>query len=156
MREKRDLKVQAIEKGTVIDHIPAGQSLNVLHILGISGDFKSTVSFVMNAQGARGKKDVVKIEGKEINVGELNKIALIAPGATVNIIRNFEVKRKYNVIIPNYIEGVLRCINPNCISNSKEPIKSKFAVLQSEEKEVFLRCVYCNSIIYENIVRHLF
>ncbi|MDD4496776.1 MAG: aspartate carbamoyltransferase regulatory subunit [Methanosarcinaceae archaeon] len=155
MTEKRDLKVQAIEKGTVIDHIRSGQALNVLHILGISGDFKNTVSLVMNAPGAGGKKDVIKIEGKEINVGELNKIALIAPGATINIIRNFEVKRKYNVIPPKYVENVFRCINPNCISNSGEPIKSKFRVIQSEDKSVFLHCVYCNSIISENILRHL-
>lgn len=155
MTEKRDLKVQAIEKGTVIDHIKAGQALNVLHILGITSDFKGTVSFVMNAPGAGGKKDVVKIEGKEINVGELNKVSLIAPNATINIIRKFDVKRKYQVVLPKYVEGVVRCINPNCISNSGEPIKSKFEVYQSGEEGVFLRCVYCHSVISENIVRHL-
>src|SRR5271169_2717030 len=79
MKEKRDLKVQAIENGTVIDHIKAGQALNVLRILGISSAFRATISFVMNALGSRGKKDVVKVEGKELNVEELNRIALISP-----------------------------------------------------------------------------
>jgi aspartate carbamoyltransferase regulatory subunit len=143
MKEKRDLKVQAIEKGTVIDHIKAGQALNVLRILGISSAFRATISFVMNAPGAKGKKDVVKIEGKELNVQELNRIALIAPRATINIIRDYEVVQKKNVVLPSYVEGVVRCINPSCISNSNEPIKSKFAVLQSEEDGVNLQCLYC-------------
>lgn len=72
MKEKRDLKVQAIESGTVIDHIKSGQALNVLRILGISSAFRATISFVMNAPGAGGKKDVVKIEGKELSVEELS------------------------------------------------------------------------------------
>ena len=126
MNEKRDLKIQAIENGTVIDHITAGQALNVLRILGISSAFRETISFVMNAPGARGKKDVVKIEGKELSIEELNRIALISPKATINIIRDFKVIQKNDVVLPSYVEGVVRCTNLNCISNSSEPIKSKF------------------------------
>lgn len=155
MKEKRDLKVQAIEKGTVIDHIKAGQALNVLRILGISSAFRATISFVMNAPGAKGKKDVVKIESKELNVEELNRIALIAPKATINIIRDYEVVQKNNVVLPSYVEGVIRCINPNCISNSNEPIKSRFAVLQSEEEGVTFQCLYCEHVISDNIAENL-
>jgi len=156
MKEKRDLKVQAIEEGTVIDHIKAGQALNVLRILGISSAFRATISFVMNAPGAKGKKDVVKIEGKELNVEELNRIALIAPKATINIIRDFEVVQKNNVVLPSYAEGVVRCVNSSCISNSNEPIKSRFAVLhQSEEEGVTLQCLYCEHVISENIAENL-
>ncbi len=155
MKEKRDLKVQAIEDGTVIDHIKAGQALNVLRILGISSAFRATISFVMNAPGARGKKDVVKIEGKELSVEELNRIALIAPKATINIIRDFEVVKKNYVVLPSYVEGIVRCINSNCISNSNEPIKSKFSVIQSEEEGVSLQCLYCEHVISENIAENL-
>ncbi|AKB13424.1 aspartate carbamoyltransferase regulatory subunit [Methanosarcina thermophila] len=155
MKGKRNLKVEAIEKGTVIDHIRAGQALNVLRILGISSDFRATISFVMNAIGARGKKDVVKIEGKELSVEELNKIALISPTATINIIRDFEVVQKNNVVLPPSVEGVVRCTNSKCISNSNEPIKSKFSVQQSEEEGVTLRCLYCEHVISENIAENL-
>ncbi len=155
MKEKRDLKVQAIEKGTVIDHIKAGQALNVLRILEISSAFRATISFVMNAPGGKGKKDVVKIEGKELNVEELNRIALIAPKATINIIRDYEVVQKNNVALPTYVEGVVQCINSNCISNSNEPIRSKFAVLRSEEEGVTLQCLYCEHVISENIAENL-
>jgi aspartate carbamoyltransferase regulatory subunit len=155
MKEKRDLKIQAIENGTVIDHIKAGQALNVLRILGITSAFRETISFVMNAPGARGKKDVVKIEGKELSVEELNRIALISPKATINIIRDFEVVQKNKVVLPSYVEGVVRCTNSNCISNSSEPIESKFSVFQSEEEGVYLHCLYCEHVISEEIAENL-
>ncbi len=155
MNEKRDLKIQAIENGTVIDHITAGQALNVLRILRISSAFRETISFVMNAPGARGKKDVVKIEGKELSIEELNRIALISPKATINIIRDFKVIQKNKVVLPSYMEGVVRCTNLNCISNSSEPIKSKFSVLQSEEEGVSLHCLYCEHVISEEIAENL-
>jgi len=155
VNEKRDLKIQAIENGTVIDHITAGQALNVLRILGISSAFRETISFVMNAPGARGKKDVVKIEGKELSIEELNRIALISPKATINIIRDFKVIQKNDVVLPSYVEGVVRCTNLNCISNSSEPIKSKFSVLQSEEEGVSLHCLYCEHVISEELAENL-
>ena len=155
MRVKRNLKIQAIECGTVIDHIKAGQALNVLRILGISSDFRATISFVMNASGARGKKDVVKIEDKNLSIEELNRITLISPKATINIIRDFKVVQKNNVVLPSYVEGIVRCTNPNCISNSKEPIKSKFSVLQEDEERVALQCLYCEHVISENIAENL-
>ncbi|HII02961.1 TPA: aspartate carbamoyltransferase regulatory subunit [Methanosarcinaceae archaeon] len=155
MKDKRDLKVQAIENGTVIDHIKAGQALNVLRILGIFTDCKGTVSFVMNAPGSGGRKDVVKVEGRELNVEELNRISLISPNATVNIIRDFEVLQKKKVVLPTYVEGVVRCTNLNCISNSTEPIKSRFSVVHSEDGGVVLRCLYCEHVISENIAENL-
>lgn len=155
MNEKRDLKIQAIENGTVIDHITAGQALNVLRILRISSAFRATISFVMNASGAQSKKDVVKIEGKELSIEELNRIALISPKATINIIRDFKVIQKNKVVLPSYVEGVVRCTNLNCISNSREPIKSKFSVMQSEEEGVSLHCLYCDHVISEELAENL-
>jgi len=151
---EHELRVRPIENGTVIDHITAGQALNVLKILGIPASCEGVVSVVMNASGTHGKKDVVKIEGREIMVREVDKISLIAPNATINIIRNYEVLQKKQVHIPEYIEGVVRCINPNCISNSSEPVTSKFTV-SAEDGRILLRCKYCERVISENIAEHL-
>ncbi|MDO9517987.1 MAG: aspartate carbamoyltransferase regulatory subunit [Methanosarcinaceae archaeon] len=152
--QKRELRVRPIENGTVIDHIKAGQSLNVLRILGIPDSSEDVVSVVINASGEHGKKDVVKIENRELNVHEVDKITLIAPNAVINIIRNFDVFEKKHVVIPQNIEGVVRCINPNCISNSSEPVTSKFAVTSAKGK-IVLRCKYCERVITENIADRL-
>lgn len=148
------LRVRPIENGTVIDHIKAGQALNVLHILKLPGQFESVVSIIINSPSKYGKKDVVKIENRELKVKELDKISLIAPNATINIIRGFKVLKKNVVKIPEYVEGMVECINPNCISNSSEPITSKFRVYE-ENDTINLRCVYCERIISENIADHL-
>ena len=153
-KDKKELRVRRIENGTVIDHITSGQALNVLRILGIPDSSQSVVSVMLNSQGKHGNKDVVKIENRELNVREVDRIALIAPNATINIIRNYDVSQKNRVHIPGFVEGIVRCINPNCKSNSNEPITSKFNVNVDEEK-LQLRCVYCGRIISENIGEHL-
>jgi len=99
-----------------------------------------------------GQKDIVKIENRELEEKELDKISLISPGATINIIRDFEVADKYQVELPEMVEGMVKCINPNCISNTKEPVISKFEV---KKDPVQLRCIYCENIIMENIAEHL-
>ena len=155
--DKNDLRIKAIENGTVIDHINPGQALNVLKILGVGENITSTVSVVMNAGGVRGEKDVVKIEGRELTQKEVASISLISSKATVNIIRNFEVVEKKNVQIPDSVCGVVKCINPNCITNSSEPLESRFTVTEREGvvKSLTLRCIYCESIISDDIIKHM-
>ena len=154
MGEEKELRVRRIENGTVIDHITAGHALIVLRILGIPDSSEGVVSVLLNSPGEHGKKDVVKIEKRELKVAEVDRIALISPNATINIIRNFNVSQKKRVHIPEFIEGVVKCINPNCISNSNEPITSKFNVTVDDDN-IKLRCIYCGRIISENIARHL-
>lgn len=137
----KELKVQPIKDGTVIDHITPGNALKVLKILGIEGKGASIISIAINVVGKRGKKDIVKIENRELDSNEVNKIALIAPNATINIIRNYEVIEKRRVVVPDEIIGIVRCPNPNCISNSKEPIKSKFIV--TKRQPLRIKCYYC-------------
>jgi aspartate carbamoyltransferase regulatory subunit len=152
MREK-GLRVRPIKNGTVIDHITAGQALNVLRILGISGTTNAVVSAAMNvSSGVLGLKDIVKVEDRELEEEEVDRISLIAPNATINIIRDFEVVEKYRVDLPDRLEGVLKCVNPNCISNTNEPVISKFVV---NKKPVELRCIYCDHVISEGIAEHL-
>ncbi|MCS3924799.1 aspartate carbamoyltransferase regulatory subunit [Methanosalsum natronophilum] len=153
--KKNGIRVQPIKNGTVIDHIQAGQALNVLKILDIPGTSQGTVSILINAPGKGVRKDVVKIEGRELESKEVDKISLIAPNATINIIRDFDVVQKQRVKIPKFIEEFVRCINPNCISNSREPIISKFYVTNNMPGNIYLRCKYCEKTIDENIADYL-
>lgn len=138
----KQLKVQPIKNGTVIDHIAAGTALKVLAILGISKMPTETVSVLMNVLSKKySKKDMVKIENRELNPKEVDKIGLIAPEATINIVKNYRVIVKHKVKLPEVVIGIVRCANPNCISNLKEPVKSKFAVISTSPLK--LRCYYC-------------
>lgn len=149
-----ELRVKPIKSGTVIDHIAGGQALNVLKILGISGTTDATVSVVMNVESKKlGKKDIVKVEDRELKEEEVNKIALIAPAATINIIRDYSVVEKRTVDLPDEIVGVVRCQNPSCISNSSEPIKSRMLV--KAKNPVLLRCIYCEQPLTERIADYL-
>ena len=152
---KSDLTIKAIDNGTVIDHITRGQAFNVLRILGIDASFRNTVSMVVNAEGAEGGKDVVKIQGMELTEKQVAAISLIAPKATVNIIRDYCVVRKSPVRIPDQVSGFVKCVNPNCISNSNEPIDPAFFVIKTENGHHYLRCRYCESRIGMDMICHI-
>lgn len=139
----KELVISKIKEGTVIDHIPAGRAILVLKILGINEKTKETVSMALNVKSKKmGKKDIVKVEGLFIKEEELNKIALIAPNATINLIKDYEIEKKFKVKLPEVVRGILRCPNRMCISNSREPISSIFYV-RAEGDEVFAKCHYC-------------
>ncbi len=147
-------KDRPIINGTVIDHISAGQALNVLKILGISGTTNAEVTVVMNVSSKRlSRKDIVKVEDRELQEEEVNTIALIAPQATLNIIRNCVVIEKRQIVLPKEIGGVVRCQNLNCISNAGEPIEPRMIV--SAEDPLVLRCYYCEQPITQEIVNFL-
>lgn len=137
----KELKIQPIKNGTVIDHITAGNALKVLRILGIPKTHSSIVSIVMNVNSRMGKKDIVKVENRELDPHEVDKIALIAPKATINIIRDYEVAEKYRVKLPDEIIGIVRCSNPTCVSNAREPVKPRFIVKNKDP--LVIRCYYC-------------
>ena len=138
----KDLYVKKIRNGTVIDHISAGHALDVLKILGIDGGEGHIVSVAMNVSSkTASKKDIVKVENRELRPGEVDKIALIAPGATINIIRDYEVAEKTRVKLPESIRGIVRCANPACVSNAGEPVEPKFLV--ERQDPLRLRCFYC-------------
>jgi len=83
----------------------------------------------------------VKVENRELDPKELDKIALIAPRATINIIRDYEVVKKHTVEIPDEVVGITRCSNPTCISNAREPVESRFHVISKDPPRI--RCYYC-------------
>lgn len=148
---EQELRVSKIENGTVIDHVAGGQALNVLAILGIDGSRGEAVSVGMNVPSDRlGRKDVVKVEDHELSQSEVDVLSLIAPAATINIIRGYDVVEKHRVERPEKVSGVLQCPNQHCITNQNEPVDSQFEVLENG-----VRCVYCDSIIREDIAAHI-
>jgi aspartate carbamoyltransferase regulatory subunit len=130
--------VEAISGGTVVDHIPVSSTLKVAQLLAGSTD---QVFVGMNLRSARsGRKGVVKIAGRELDQRILSCLALIAPGATVSIIRNYEVAEKILVPVPERFEGVAKCANPNCVT-THERWTTRFAVVHTQPLTV--RCLYC-------------
>ena len=143
MSRQEELYVRKIRNGTVIDHIEAGRALDVLRILDITGKEGMTLSMAINVPSCKlGKKDIVKIEGRSLDQGEVDKIALIAPKATINLIQDFKVAKKEGVQLPARITGIIKCANPTCISNGREPAPHIFLVDNTEPLR--LRCHYCN------------
>jgi aspartate carbamoyltransferase regulatory subunit len=137
-----ELRVSKIKNGTVIDHIRGGFALDVVRILGITGKEKRVMTIAINVPSERfGVKDIVKIEGKALNAQEVNRIALVAPHASINIIHDYVVVKKLEVELPKIIEGIVKCVNPSCVSNSDEPLVSKFYV--KREEPLMLKCYYC-------------
>ncbi len=149
--EKKKIKITPIEHGTVIDHIKKGQAMKVLKILNlIDREIDFIVSVAMNVDSSEGKKDIVKVEDMELRNDELDKISLISPEATVNIIRNYDVVDKHRVELPEMTKGIVRCRNNNCITNQKEPVDSEFEVVGKDP--VTLKCIYCKrEIVGEEI-----
>jgi len=146
--EKKGLKISPIKNGVVIDHIKAGQALNVCKILEISPGTEKIVSIAMNVRSRKmGRKDILKIEGRKLEIAEIHKIVIISPNATINIIENCKVEQKEKVRLPEMIVRIIKCQNPTCISNDpKEPIKSKF-LRENQGGNSSFKCWYCGQII---------
>lgn len=140
------LRVSKIKNGTVIDHITSGHALDVVKILEITGRTGGIVTVAMNVPSKKlGVKDIVKVEGRELNSKEVDKIALLAPHASINIIRDYVVVEKQVVKLPEVLKGIVKCANPACISNSEEPIQPTFYV--EREEPLRLKCHYCGYIM---------
>ena len=134
------LVVSALENGTVLDHIPAENVYKALDLLGLK-DIESQITIGINlASKIHGKKGIIKIADKFFEDEELNKLALIAPNATVNIIRDFKVVEKKKLETPKEVIGIARCKNPKCVTNH-QPIKTRFATVQKNDT-ISLKCHY--------------
>lgn len=137
----KELKVSALENGTVLDHIPAENVYKALDLLNLRGiGSQITIGINLNSK-LYGKKGIIKIADRFFEDEELNRLALIAPNATVNIIRNFQVVEKKKLVLPESIEGIARCMNPKCITNH-QPVRTRFKVI-SENGTTSLLCHYC-------------
>ena len=141
---RKELVVSALENGTVLDHIPAENVYKALDLLGLK-DIESQITIGINLTSKFfGKKGIIKIEDKFFEDDELNKLALIAPKATVNVIRDFKVVEKKKLVMPDEIHGVAKCRNPKCVTNH-QPIKTWFKTIDNGN-EISLLCHYCEKI----------
>ena len=140
MAAKKELQVSAVENGTVIDHIPAEKLFDVINVLGIQ-NLENTVTFGYNLISSKlGKKGIIKIWNKFLKDDEINKLALVAPTAKINIIKDFEVAEKKAVMVPEHVEGIVKCVNPKCITNN-EPMATLFHV--TDKDNCIVKCHYC-------------
>lgn len=139
--KEKQLRVSAIKDGTVLDHIPSGQVFKVIDILGLAHTPRP-VTFGINLDSkSMGRKGIIKVSERFFKDNELNKIALIAPNVSVNIIRNYEVVEKKVISLPDTIVGIAKCMNPMCVTNHQN-IETKFAIVKNGENVDFL-CHYC-------------
>ena len=136
-------RVTAIRNGTVIDHIPSGHAMRVLEMLAVDKSTSVPVSIVMNVPSKKmGTKDIIKVEDRELNQDELNRLALVAPDARVAIIRAYSVAEKMTIELGDEVTNVVRCTFSNCITtNPREPLAHRLKVMSREPLE--LRCHYC-------------
>jgi aspartate carbamoyltransferase regulatory subunit len=149
MSDKKTMLVQKISDGTVIDHVSAGKSLSVLRLLGNPQNRGVTVALVMNVSSSKlGRKDILKVEGVELTDEQVQKLALIAPLASVVIIRSYRVTDKKNAVPPKVVTGILSCTGATCISvREKDSVQSIFSLASSSP--LSYKCKFCGRVLSE-------
>lgn len=154
MSESSQLLVRRIKNGTVIDHVESPRALLVLNILNITGQEGNVITVALNVPSIKhGKKDIIKVENKFLEKKETDKLALIAPNATINIIKNYTLSEKRRIQLPDNIIGFFKCPNLRCITNTEEGLKSKIEII--DKKSIILRCQYCaRSITTNELINH--
>ena len=141
--KKIERKVPAIKDGSVIDHIPSRDTFRIMRILDPQ-EFLHLISVTLNLDSKKmGKKGVIKIDNRFLTKKEVNKIAILAPNATVSIIKNYKIEKKIKVKIPTELVDVINCSNPSCVTN-KEKVSTNFKVMREDPLEV--KCLYCERV----------
>lgn len=139
---REELKVAAIKDGTVIDHIPNSKLFEIVRLLRLE-EIRTTSSIMVgfNLDSRKmGHKSIIKVSDKFFSDAELNQLSVVAPNASLCIIRNYEVVEKRAVILPKDIRGIVKCGNPKCITNN-EPMATRFHV--TDEEHGVIQCHYC-------------
>lgn len=145
---KKELAVAALQNGTVIDHIPTQSLFKVVDLLGLKDLDGASVTIGNNLDSGRmGKKGIIKVADMFFAEEILNRIAVIAPNAVVNIIRDYEVVEKFHVTLPDDLIDIVQCNNPKCITNN-EPMRTHFHVI--DHNNITLRCHYCERLVVQN------
>ena len=138
---KKELQVAAIENGTVIDHIPADKTYQVVRLLRLE-ELDTPVTIGYNLPSSKmGKKGIIKIANKYFTDEEINRLSVVAPNIVLNTIHNFEVVEKKRVETPSELHGIIKCNNPKCISNN-EPMRTWFNVM--DKAHGIVKCHYCD------------
>jgi aspartate carbamoyltransferase regulatory subunit len=137
---KEELQVVALKNGTVIDHIPTDKLFTVVSLLGLKNS-DSTITIGNNLVSKKlGKKGLIKVADRFFSDEEISRLSVVAPNVQLNIIHDYEVVEKKQVIMPDVVKGIVKCSNPKCITNN-EPMTTIFHVLCKESG--VLKCHYC-------------
>ncbi|MBR1883030.1 MAG: aspartate carbamoyltransferase regulatory subunit [Muribaculaceae bacterium] len=144
LNNKKELAVAALENGTVIDHIPSKSVFKVVNLLGLK-DLNVSVTIGYNLDSRRmGTKGIIKVADMTFPEHVLNRIAVIAPNAVINIIRDYAVVDKHPVTLPDELIDIVQCNNPQCITNN-EPMRTRFHVVDRDN--TVLRCHFCEHTV---------
>ena len=137
---KQALQVAALKNGTVIDHIPSDKLFTVVALLGLQ-DSDSNITIGNNFESKKlGKKGIIKVADRFFTDEEISRLSVVAPNVKLNIIRDYEVVEKKQVLMPQELRGIVKCANPKCITNN-EPMITLFHVIDKEHG--ILKCHYC-------------
>ncbi len=140
---KKERQVAAIENGTVIDHIPAEKTYQVVNLLQLQ-NLTNPVTIGYNYLSKKiGRKGIIKVSDKFFTDEEISRLSVVAPNVVLNIIKDYEVVEKKTVETPDELRGIVRCNNPKCITNN-EPMNTVFHVVDKENGTI--RCHYCDKV----------
>ena len=150
--DKKELQVAALENGTVIDHIPAEKVFTVVSLLGLQ-DMKTPITIGANLESKKfGRKGIIKVADRFFTDEEISRLSVVAPNVKLNIIHDYEVVEKKQVIMPEEIKGLVKCNNPKCITNN-EPMTTIFHVIDKENGT--LKCHYCEKEVNKESIKLL-
>jgi len=149
----KTLSVAAIKNGTVIDHIPAGSALKIILLLKVAESHCKTILALHFSSSSMGFKDILKIEDRFLTEKEAHDIAIFAPNATINIIKNYKVAQKISAKLPSSVENILICPNPRCITHDAH-VSTLFHVEESRQS-VYLRCHYCERLFQQGALKDI-
>ena len=137
---KEELQGAALQNGTVIDHIPTDKLFTIVSLLGLkNSDLNITIGNNLPSKKL-GKKGIIKVADRFFSDEEISRLSVVAPNVQLNIIRDYEVVEKKQVIMPDVVKGIVKCGNPKCITNN-EPMATIFHVIDKENG--VLKCHYC-------------
>jgi len=146
----KELRISALANGTVIDHIPVEDVFKIVDILSLE-HAGNEVSIATNLPSKKlGRKGIIKISKVSLDKSAIDAIALLAPGAKIAIIKDYKVAKKQVMSTPDNIEGIVKCFNPNCITNHEQSV-TKFEII--DKAELKLKCHYCEKVMTESHLR---
>lgn len=141
MSNKTERQVAAIKNGTVIDHIPAEKTYQVVNLLQLE-TLETPVTIGYNYPSNKiGRKGIIKVSDKFFTDEEISRLSVVAQNVVLNIIHDYEVVDKKTVKTPDELRGIVKCNNPKCITNN-EPMNTVFHVVNKEKG--ILKCHYCD------------
>ena len=140
------LLIPKIERGFVIDHIPAGLGIQVMALIGRRPELgDAVVTLGLNYKSTRmGRKDMIKLQADALPERLLQMLALVSPGVTIKRIANFEVVEKVVIQVPELFDNLARCIKPNCITNAEPHVATRFRRIESGSRH--FKCAHCERV----------